>query len=379
MFNSIKQFVKKAYLVCRKAILSLLAYAFVRKKLVPIINNPVTFLIIAPPRIGDAALTLPVFVALKNSFPKSQLQVVANKYVGEIFSLVKEIDQIIPFTKNLFAQIYNLRGIVKRPNYDISVDLNFDYHLSPAILAGLTAKYSVGYEYAGRGFLLNKGLSIVESSKHASDIFFQPILDILPSAEKVKPQLDVPHEIILKTQEMLTNFGIGEEDKLILIHPGAYHPTQRWLPEYFAETAQRIMDIEWAKVVFVGGPGERKLIDNIQMSMLKPVHATFTDIGIKNLIGLISRSDLMICNNSGPLHVAVAVNTPTVSTMGPTIMERWKPLDAIHKVLRMDNLPCIGCNLGYCKIKTHDCMSLIKPSMVLAAVEDYFRSSICQG
>jgi ADP-heptose:LPS heptosyltransferase len=374
MFNSIKQFVKKAYLVCRKAILSLLAYAFVRKKLVPIINNPVTFLIIAPPRIGDAALTLPVFVALKNSFPKSQLQVVANKYVGEIFSLVKEIDQIIPFTKNLFAQIYNLRGIVKRPNYDISVDLNFDYHLSPAILAGLTAKYSVGYEYAGRGFLLNKGLSIVESSKHASDIFFQPILDILPSAEKVKPQLDVPHEVVSKIQGMLVKVDIINEDKVVLIHPGAYHPTQIWIPEYFTEIADKIIGTGKVKLLFVGDSGEKALIDNIFSLMKKRPAGTFMNIDIKTLVGLIHRADLMICNNSGPLHIAVAVNTPTISLMGPTIRERWMPIGEIHKVLRIDELSCIGCNLGYCKIKTHDCMRLIKPSIVFEAIKDHFRA-----
>jgi len=372
----LKKFLKTLYLTGRKVFLSILSKTLLsgKKKKVPLRFDKL--LVITPPRIGDAALVVPVFTALKKSFPKSQLHVAANKYVGEILSLVKEIDRIIPLAEILRSRICNLRGIIKRPEYDLSVDLNFDYHLYPAMIAGLSAKFSVGYEYAGRGFLLSKGLSMIESPMHASDIFFQPILDLLPSAEKSNYQLDVPHEVASKIQGMLANAGIVKEDKVILIHPGAHHPTQRWLPEYFAETAKRIIDTGRAKVVFAGGPGEEKLINDIQMTMSKPAHATFTNIGIKDLIALISRADLMICNNSGPLHIAVAVNTPTVSTMGPTVMERWKPLGAIHKILRIDNLPCIGCNLGYCKIKTHDCMRLIKPSMVLQAVEDYFRFSV---
>jgi ADP-heptose:LPS heptosyltransferase len=370
----LKRFLKTFYLTGRKIFFSFLSKMFLPRKKKNLHLRFDKLLIIAPPRIGDAALALPVFAALRNAFPKSQLNVAANKYVAEILSLAKEIDKIIPIAENLRTKIYYLCGIIKNPEYDLAMDLNFDYHLYPAMIAGLSAKFSVGYEYAGRGFLLSEGLSIIESNMHASDIFFQPILDILPSAEKMKPHLDVPHEIISKTQVMLTNVGIGEEDKLILIHPGAYHPTQRWLPEYFAETAQRIMDFKRAKVVFAGGPGEEKLINDIQMTMLKPAHATFTDIGIKNLIGLISRSDLMICNNSGPLHIAVAVNTPTISFMGPTIKERWMPIGEIHKDLRIDDLPCIGCNLGYCKIKTHDCMRLIKPSIVFEAIKDHFRA-----
>ena len=68
--------------------------------------------------------------------------------------------------------------------------------------------------------------------------------------------------------------------------------------------------------------------------------------------------------------MAVALGTPTISFMGPTIKERWMPIGDIHAILRIDDLPCIGCNLGYCKIKTHDCMRLITVDMVMKAVEN---------
>jgi ADP-heptose:LPS heptosyltransferase len=51
--------------------------------------------------------------------------------------------------------------------------------------------------------------------------------------------------------------------------------------------------------------------------------------------------------------------------MGPTVKELWMPVGEEHHVLREDDLPCIGCNTGYCKIKTHDCMRRIKPERVI--------------
>jgi ADP-heptose:LPS heptosyltransferase len=101
--------------------------------------------------------------------------------------------------------------------------------------------------------------------------------------------------------------------------------------------------------------------------MEKPPHGIFGGGSIKDLIGLIGIADVVVCNNSGPLHLAAALGTPTVSVMGPTVKERWMPIGSEHVVLRDHDLSCIGCNRGYCRIGTHDCMKNIAPSMVVSA------------
>jgi len=145
--------------------------------------------------------------------------------------------------------------------------------------------------------------------------------------------------------------------------------TRQWPSKYFTETADRIIESNEVKLIFVGERNDQGLIDRIISLMKNRPVAFFTDLSIQELAGLIDRANLMICNNSGPLHIAIALNTPTISFMGPTIKHRWMPIGDIHKVLRMDVLPCIGCNLGYCKIKTHDCMRLITPSNALDAFQ----------
>ena len=86
---------------------------------------------------------------------------------------------------------------------------------------------------------------------------------------------------------------------------------------------------------------------------------------LKNLVALIDKCNLLICNNSGPLHIATAVGTPTVSTMGPTNSIRWWPYGDKNIVIRK-NLSCIGCNRGVCN--NHKCMELIAVNEVMEAV-----------
>jgi len=125
-------------------------------------------------------------------------------------------------------------------------------------------------------------------------------------------------------------------------------------------------------VIIFGGPGDEGLVDQIR-SMIYAEVPTYVGDDLRRVAVLLSCCSVFICNNSGPLHIAVSVGIPTISIMGPTNKDRWMPIGEFHEVLRIDDLPCIGCNLGYCKIKTHDCMRLITPSMVIDAVKDFMK------
>ena len=348
---------------------SLFSRVFSFRKIPAFPQHVKKILLLSPPRIGDVALCSAAPHALKSGYPGSELHVLANIHVAELFSLIPDVDVVFQVKSSILNKV-ELLSQLKRFKYDLLIDLNFDYHLWPSLVAALMGAFSVGYEYAGRGFAFSRKLPQPENDKHATTVFLQPVMQVIPPIETLKPYMAVPGDLISQTQKVLSDIGIPEKEKLILMHPGAHHPTQRWLPEYFAQAADKIIEARWAKVILVGGSSERELIKSIQLLMTKEADTYFVGLAIKDLVGLIHRADLMICNNSGPLHIAAATNTQTISTMGPTIKERWMPVGDIHKILRMDDLPCIGCNLGYCKIKTHDCMRLIKPSMVLEAVKD---------
>lgn len=360
---------KKAYLAYRKLFLKLLFKNHPNKRGPALNDSPKAILVVAPPRIGDIALALPVFHALRENFPATKIDVVAKSYVSDVLSLIRKVDLVMKAADSI-TERYRQLSQLRRSEYDVAIDLNFDYHLFPALVAGLAGAFSIGYDYAGRGFIFNKKLPLPEREKHVVHIFLEPLRQLIPAIRVINPRIDVQEQLASETEKLLSENGISAKDRLILVHPGAHHPTQRWSPKYFAETADKIIEAGMAKLVFMGGPEDKNLLRHIQSLMGQRPDGAFLGLAVKNLIGLIDRADLMVCNNSGPLHLSVATSTATVSTMGPTLRERWMPIGHIHKVLRRDDLPCIGCNLGFCKIGSHDCMRLITPSMVFAAVED---------
>jgi heptosyltransferase-2 len=151
------------------------------------------------------------------------------------------------------------------------------------------------------------------------------------------------------------------------VHPGAYYESQRWLPEYFADLINKIEKQNKFAVVLFYGPEDIHSVKIIE-KMIKTDVPTFNSLDLRKFISLQSLCKVFICNNSGPLHLAVAQKIPTISFMGPTEKKRWMPIGSAHHVFRVDSLPCIGCKKGICPIKTHDCMRRITPLSVFNAL-----------
>ncbi len=124
----------------------------------------------------------------------------------------------------------------------------------------------------------------------------------------------------------------------------------------------------------LGAESERELVEKI--AKLAGSAATVAIVeNVMQLAATLRASEILICNNSGPVHLASLLGVPTLSFMGPTVKTRWLPLGSHSLVLREDELPCIGCNLGYCRIRTHACMRDIRPDEAFAAYSRFHATS----
>jgi lipopolysaccharide heptosyltransferase II len=319
-------------------------------------------------RIGDLVLSTPAFKAIKRTFPYCELAVLAsasnqpllidNPYVDKIFVY----DQM----KGLTCKI----GIIKQLREyhpDLVIDPYSDYEVKTALISFLSgAKMRVGYTGYGRETFFNIKVRTAKEKKH----FVDQTLDVLEPlgivAKDKKPDLFLTEEEKQWGRKWIKESVIGCKH-IVGIHPGAYYESQRWLPERFAELANEVRKDGETDVIIFGGPGDKSLVARITSMLDENILSYVTD-DIRGFVALLSCCRIFICNNSGPLHMAVAINIPTISIMGPTDKDRWMPVGKMHKVLRADDIPCIGCNLGYCEMKTHECMNSITSSMVLEAV-----------
>lgn len=372
----LKKIIKLALLKIREIFFRLISCftLFMRKKTLD--KNKINkILVITLNRVGDAIVSLPTFRAIKENLPHSQLTVFANSYVKDILDRINYIDNLVTYDKGLsFFQRARLVRKLSRNQYDLAVDLTCDYTVDGALLSYLSgATYRVGYNSYGRGFLFNRAVKNEKEPLHIVDELLNIIksisLDTKDKILKISPSKEAKETI----RKFLRERNVKDEDLLIGIHPGSNYPTQSWLKERFAEVADKVTEKYKARVVLIGGQKEKELIIRITKDMInRPL--IFFNRPIRELLALIQLCHLLICNNSGPLHLATALRTPTVSTMGPTIPERWWPYGQGHVVIRRD-LSCMPCNDATCKLKTFDCMRLITVEEVLEATEQQIFST----
>jgi heptosyltransferase II len=362
----VRKIFKTIYLLCRGIILNGISFLSFSKKELLQTNDIKNILVIRLDRIGDMILSTPALRAIKHTFPKAKLTVCLHSYTKDLIANLDYVDDILEYKKRI-----NLRPHC----FDLVFDLIHDYTLLSAYLAFTTgAKHRVGFDIYGRGLFFTKKVSARDKSQHIIDM----TLDLVKAVSKgeMDKSLDVPvlPEARGDAAKFLDQQGFNDNSRIICVHPGGVYWTKRWDYRRFAQAADEIIKKYQAIVILIGSNSEKDIIEKVKSAMSsEPI--LFLGQPLKTLVALIQKSNLLICNNSGPLHIASALNVPTVSTMGPAIASRWWPHGKGHIVLRKD-IPCIGCGEGYCRIKTHDCMRMITVEDMLDAVSEQLKTEV---
>lgn len=312
-------------------------------------------------RIGDMVLSTPVFKALKKIFPNAKLTVLASEKNYEILQNNPNVDEILIYK----GALWFIKEMRKR-DFDMAIDLFLTHELKQAVMTYISgAKYRLGFEGAGREVFFNLKCPLDSKEKKMVELLLELAKALGGEKEGFEPEIFLTEEEINRASESLIRKGIGINELKIAIHPGAYYPSQRWKAERFGEIGRRVIEEYRAKVLLFGSRGEDKLLDRIKEVVGDGVYV-FADPGIREFIALLSKCDIMVCNNSGPLHIASALKIPTVSIMGPTVTPLWLPFGENHIVINK-GLSCSPCNKAVCK--DHKCMESITVEEVVEAVK----------
>jgi len=177
------------------------------------------------------------------------------------------------------------------------------------------------------------------------------------------PELEVPDREIAAWRQRL---GLAEGRPLAAFAPGAVGPSKRWPASYFAETARRLA-AQGFSVIVLGGPGETSLAAEIGAGQGHVRDLTGADL--RNAILGLAAADVAVSNDSGLLHVAAALGTPSIGIFGPTSPWHWAPLNPLAAVIETQTaVSCRPCHKPTCRYGHHRCMREIPPESVVAAV-----------
>jgi lipopolysaccharide heptosyltransferase II len=141
---------------------------------------------------------------------------------------------------------------------------------------------------------------------------------------------------------------VGAQGKALLVHPGSRSLPRIWPAERFAAVCDRVQDELGAQVVLVGGPGDQRLLAEIRTKVKTHVLALGEPPSLPRLAALARACTVLLCHDSGPMHVAAAVGTPVVALYGSQNPALFQPVGKGHRLL-IPSMPCSPCLApGHC-------------------------------
>jgi lipopolysaccharide heptosyltransferase II len=167
-------------------------------------------------------------------------------------------------------------------------------------------------------------------------------------------RLRIPETASRRVAARLADLGPGP---VVAVHPGASAPSRRWPAERFAALSRRLSGTGGCRIVFTGSAGERDLVESIRSAMGAPSCSVAGSLDLGGLAALLSRCDLLVANNTGPVHVAAAVGTPVLDLYALTNPQHT-PWMVPCRVLSHD-VACRWCYRSVCPEGHHHCLRLV--------------------
>lgn len=329
---------------------------------------------------GDVLLLTSVVKAIKERYPRSSITFMVNEKES---GLIRDFPLIDDFILLKTMKKEGVSGFLKYLTYNLGIflialkssyDVVIDFIGNPtsAIFTFLTrAPMRIGRNLRLRRVAYNivvpayhEGMNTVE--KRLSHL--RP-LDI--DALYVSPEVFFSEGESAFADEYIESLGIEPDRKILFLAPNSPRSSRKWKREYFVLIGKWLIEKYNAKILLAWGPGEEEYTETITREIGKDAEM-IPLTSLKEMAAIISRSGLMITNDSGPKHIANAVGVPTITIYGPTDPGNWNHPDwKANPVLRAD-VPCIQCERNVCNRERHFCMEGVTPNEVMRAVESVF-------
>lgn len=332
--------------------------------------------------IGDVLMTTPAIRALRQDNTQRRITLLTSSAGASIASMIPEIDNILVYSppwmkatehfspKQEFAIIESLR----EREFDAVVIFNV-YTQSPlpaallCYLAGIPR--CLAYCHENPYQLISEWLRDPEPQYEIRHEVRRQ-LDLVAAVGCFTPDehlsLQVDISALKDIQAMLIDHGINPASPWVLIHPGASAPSRRYPAEHFSEVTRLLVDHLNCQVVFSGSSAEIPLINEIIRQLSMSCVSLAGKLDMRMLVALVSLAPLLIVNNTGPAHIAAALQTPVVDLYAMTNMQHT-PWGTRSKVLFHD-VPCRNCYKSVCPQLHHDCLRKVEPIIVLQAAAD---------
>ncbi|MCP4229998.1 MAG: lipopolysaccharide heptosyltransferase II [bacterium] len=327
---------------------------------------PPRILVVQTAFLGDLVLTTPLVRALRKKYPEAHIGVLAIPTTGAILERLPELDCILVHDKRGggLKELVRILRAVRREKFDTVISPHRSTR-STLISSCSGAKRRIGYKENELSFFYNYRVNRPMQKNEAERIL--ALLEPLGGCD----ESPVPHL-------ELTDIEVGEARALMgdghyaLVAPGSAWATKRWLPDYFVEVAVGLEQRGY-RVALVGGSGDVETAEEVAGKLPDSVANLAGRTTVRQLAALVAEAGVLVCNDSAPVHIASAFDTPTVAIFGATTPGMgFAPLGERSLAVGIPGLTCRPCGdhgSESCPEGHFACMKQLSSETVLEAVD----------
>jgi len=325
--------------------------------------------------IGDILLSTPLVRAFRKRFPDCRLDFLIKSEYGDLIRHNPRVSGVIDFPSGGgFGELRELKRSIRASRYDLLIDIH-DSLRSRFLCFGPDRTVRIDKRKIARFLLIRTGLNIYPAN--TPDVAARYLETVRPfGVEDDGEGLEVfiPRNVVKSVREMVS----GHPGPLIGVAPGAMHSNKMWPQARFAEAAAALAEERHAGILLLGSTPDAERCAAIASEIL----ARHPDIDVWNMAGrttlleaagLLDHCSVVLTNDSGLMHLAVARKRKVVALFGPTVREFGFFPRGESTVLEHKDLPCRPCTqqgLDYCPKKHFRCLNDLPPGAVLDAARN---------
>ncbi len=356
-------------------------------------DNNKKILIMEAGGIGDIVMSTPALRALREKFSDSEIVLLTVPRTAQAVNIKRYANRIICFKQEAFSKgpsqpfytqiLSNIKLLwaLRKERFDMMIDLEAIESWKSSLLRYVFykcvgAKKKVGRNSNGKGFFLDVKVSDeLFGTVHEVDRKLLIARTLGAETEQTKQEFYISTEDRVFINRWLMDSGIDDNRTIVAIQPGAFVPSREWKSEGFVEIGRKLFQKYKAQVIITGGNNDNAAYEiNEALQDIKPILAVGLSLG--KLGALLERVHLFISNDTGPFHIADAINTPYVVLFGPENFYRYGPYDSISnsRLVTGIKVSCSPCLRHTCT--THECMESITTDMVWNGAESLLNERV---
>ncbi len=331
-------------------------------------------LIVNPFGIGDVLFATPLIGALKAEEPSVSISFIGNARTAPLLGNDPRLEKVFVYERDDFLQVYRQSRVqflrrwldfvreLRAARFDMAFDLSLGSPLALAlVLAGIPQR--IGYDYKGRGRWLTRKILLKGYEERPVADYFLDLLAFGKSGGGHHPENAARMRIFCSTQDQAWAQAFLRAHRLeelgfVMIHPGGGASwgksagLKRWSGVNFAKLADKMVENGKCPIILMGDQGERALCEEVAGHMRHSAIIAAGETSITQAAALMMAARLVVVNDGGPLHVAVAAGARTVSVFGPVDPRVYGPYPPEGHSVIQKGLACQPC---YRHLRMSDC------------------------